>query len=112
VIAEHADNGDRAGAQVLREHLRLSALAEVGKIASECQDICNLGDFGEQARVAVELSSRMWRSPIAATVIVPLPLPVPRRRRRRSDQWFGRSCFSSTPLPTTSAKPHSLTSTA
>jgi hypothetical protein len=47
VISQHADDRDRAGAQILGESLGLPRLADVGEVAAEHQHFRLGGDFRE-----------------------------------------------------------------
>ena len=47
VIAEHADDRDRAGAQLLGKNLGLARLADVGEVAAKHQHFCLGRDFRE-----------------------------------------------------------------
>ncbi len=53
VVAEHADDGDGAGAQVGREQFRLGRFAEIGQVAGEDENVGSMGDLGEEIPVGL-----------------------------------------------------------
>ncbi len=98
VVAEHADDRDRASADVLGEDLRLPRLAEIGEVAAQHQHVGVVGDFGEQLAIG--------RDAVLHHV------EVADRRDAQLVRWLSRSPYCSSRLPTASEKPHWSTSIA
>ncbi len=58
VIAEHADDRDRAGAQILGEDLGLAGLAEIGEVAAQGEHVRGFGNLARTGRGSDARSSR------------------------------------------------------
>ena len=51
VVAEHADDRDRAGADVLGEDFGLARLAEIGEVAAKHEHVGDARDFREHLAI-------------------------------------------------------------
>ncbi len=88
VVAEHGDDRDGAGGEILRQQLGLAGLAEIGEVAAQDEYVGRPGYLGEQRvetllrRVAdVQIADRGDRDRLSAWAHACPRCPCRRRRR-------------------------------